>query len=118
LVFARIEGIGVEGWESERSALYRARVRTVTFGTGESWRFAPDTARDGVILRVPPAAEYPKPFRLAPNVNAMSLRIEGDGSRRLTIRFFAQRIDRTSLAGAGLGRRRSIAAQSRPDRRR
>ena len=92
VVFARIDGIGVTGWESVRAVLYRARERTVTLGAGGSWKLVPETAGDGLILRAPPLVDYPEPFRLAPDARALSLRVAGTAPRPLTVAFFAQRV--------------------------
>jgi hypothetical protein len=92
LVFARIDGIGVEGLENLRTVLYRARERTVTLGAGRAWKLVPATAGDGLIMRASPGVDYPRPFRLAPDVRAMSLRIEGVNPRPIAVRFFAQAV--------------------------
>lgn len=90
IVFARIEGIGVEGLETLRTLLYRARERTVMLGARGTWRLVPSTAGNGLIMRASPTVDYPRPFRLAPGSRTMSLRIDGAVSRPLTVRFFAQ----------------------------
>jgi hypothetical protein len=71
VVFARIEGVGVEGWERLRTFLYRARQRTVTLDGDRSWRIVPDTAADGLILRASAGADYPRPFQLAPDAHVL-----------------------------------------------
>lgn len=92
IVFARIEGLGDEGWESLRTVLYRGRQRTVTVNGGPSWRLVPETAGDGLIMRVPEGVDYPKPFRLAPAARTFSVQVQGAPSRRIDARFFAQRV--------------------------
>jgi len=92
IVFARVEGLGVGGWERLRSFAYRARDRTARFDGGGEWRVVPATAGDGLILRAPAAADFPRPFQLAPNAGRFSMRVEGGGSRPLQVSFFAQRV--------------------------
>jgi hypothetical protein len=118
MVFARINGIGVTGWESLRATLYRAPERTVKLGVGRDWKLAPDTAGDGLILRAPAAIDYPQPFRLAPDVGTMSLRIVGAAPRPLTVEFFAERIGRGPRMDSGDARRQRFVTQSGSDRRR
>ena len=92
IVFARVEGIGVEGAEAMRTLLYRARERTATLGARGTWRLVPSTAGDGLIMRASPPVDYPRPFRLAPDSQTVSLGIEGADARPLTVRFFAQSV--------------------------
>lgn len=92
LVFARVAGIGVESWESVRSLLYRARDRTATFSGGGTRRLVPATAWDGLILCAAPGADFPHPFGLAPDCNAISFHIAGVSQRPITVRFFAQAV--------------------------
>ncbi len=92
IVFARVDGIGVEGSETLRTMLYRARGRTATLGARGTWRLVPSTAGDGLIMRSSPSVDYPRPFRLAPDSHTVSLGIEGAGPRPLTVRFFAQSV--------------------------
>jgi len=94
IVFARIHGLGVDGWERLRSLAYRARDRTVTFDGERSWRLVAATAEDGLIMRAAPAVDFPRPFQLAPDAREFSVQIEGGGSRRIQVGFFAQRVGR------------------------
>jgi len=113
IVFARVEGIGVEGAEAVRTLLYRARERTATLRARGTWKLVPATAADGLIVRASSAADYPRPFRLAPDSRTMSLRVNGAASRPLTIRFFAQRV-RLRRAALGSTRCEAPPAQSTP----
>jgi hypothetical protein len=94
IVFARIHGAGVEGWEKLRSTLYRARQRTVTLDGYAVWRLVPDTAGDGLIMRAPKAVDFPEPFQLAFNASTLSVQIQGVQGRPVSIEFFAQRVGR------------------------
>lgn len=94
IVFARVSGIGVGGWEALRTALYRARERTATLGRRGSWRLVPATAGDGLILSAPRAVDYPGRFRLAPDVGSVAFQVAGAAPRPLKVEFFAQHVDR------------------------
>lgn len=93
MVFARVEGLGVSGAESIRTALYRSRQRLVALGERGTWRVVAATAADGLIVRAPTAADFPRPFAVAPNADDLTLRIEGEGPRPVSVKFFAQRIE-------------------------
>lgn len=92
LVFARVEGLGVTGAESIRTVLYRSRRRSVTLGRDGTWGMVAGTAGDGLIMRIPSAADFPPPFSVAPDADRLTLRIEGEDPRPVSVEFFAQRI--------------------------
>ncbi len=97
MVFARVDGVGVGGWEVLRSALYRARARTVELDGGRSWRLVPATAADGLILRLGQAFDYPRPFALAPDADSIAIRIAGVEERPIQVTFFGQRVGKPVL---------------------
>ena len=99
MVFARIDGVDVSGWEVLRNALYRARERTVEMDGGRPWRLVPATAADGLILRLGEAADYPRPFALAPDADSIAIRIAGVEDCPIRITFFAQRVEEPALKG-------------------
>jgi hypothetical protein len=92
MVFARVDGLGVGGWETLRTLAFRAYERTATFDGGRTWRLVPATAEDGLLLRVPPARDFPAPFRLAPDPGRVEFAVAGGGERSLAVEFFAQPI--------------------------
>jgi hypothetical protein len=92
IIFARIHGAGVEGWENLRSILYRARQRTITVDERTTWRLVPDTAEDGLIMRASPTVDFPEPFRLAPNAHVISVQIGDAQPRNIEVRFFARKV--------------------------
>jgi hypothetical protein len=77
LVLVRIDGIQVSGLEKVRTALYRALRRDISFGDGRTNRLIPGTAADGLLLRVPKQADYPKPFGLDQAPNTITLTKSG-----------------------------------------
>jgi hypothetical protein len=90
LVFAKIHGVGVSGLEAVKNFLYRAKFRHAVVNGGQGWRLVPATAGDGLVLTVPPAADFPGPaFRVSPG--ARTLRLTGK-SGPLTIDFYAMPI--------------------------
>jgi hypothetical protein len=90
-VFVRIDGIEVKGLEKVRAALYRGIERLITFDGGRTYRLVPGTAGDGIVLRVPKAADYPAPFALDQATNTVTVNKSG---RRgdLRLRFYSMPI--------------------------
>lgn len=90
-VFVRIDGIEVKGLEKVRTLLHRALERQITFDGGRINRLVPGTAADGIVLRVPKAADYPKPFTLDQATNSITVTKSG---RRgdLRLRFYSMPI--------------------------
>jgi len=91
IVFAKVDGLGVQGFERLRSFLYRARQRSVVVNGKRSWRVVPGTPGDGLILRAARHADFPAPFGLAPQAHTLTFHLAG-GERRLEISFYAQRV--------------------------
>lgn len=89
VVFARVEGLGVEGLETLRTVLYRARDRWATVDGRHSWRLVPATAADGLILGAGERVDLPAPFALSPQASSVSFQVSG-AHRRLTVSFYAQ----------------------------
>jgi hypothetical protein len=104
VVFARIHGLGVAGWERLRAALYRARDRTVTFNRTATWQLVPATAQDGLLMRAPTGVDYPRPFQLAPDAHIFSTAVEGAAPRQVAVEFFAQRV---GFPGSAILKRRA-----------
>jgi hypothetical protein len=92
IVFARVKGLGVGGWEALRTFAFRARERTATFDGGRSWRLVPATAEAGLLIRAPSGRDFPAPFRLAPDPRTVEFAVTDGGERPLAVAFFAQRI--------------------------
>lgn len=76
VVLASIHGAGVGGLEKIRASLFRANPRYIRLitkkgtGTPGTFRLVPGTAEDGLIMRAPTVADYPKPFTYAPDAEA------------------------------------------------
>jgi hypothetical protein len=64
MVLARIDGIEVGGLERVRALAYRALTRHAVLDGNRRFRLVPGTAADGLILSVPPAADFPAPLGL------------------------------------------------------
>jgi hypothetical protein len=86
-VLVRIEGVEVAGLERLRTALYRARLRQVIFDGPRRQRLIPATARDGLLLRVPPAADYPPGFSLDQRSDTLSVQVLGRSGGDIRYRF-------------------------------
>jgi hypothetical protein len=93
VVLVRIEGTQVAGLETLRTMLYRARLRQVTFDGPRRQRLVPATAGNGLLLRVPPRADYPPGFALDQRSNTIAVNILGrEGGGGLRFRFFSMPI--------------------------
>ena len=92
VVLVRIAGVQVAGLERLRTTLYRARVRQVTFDGPRRQRLIPATAADGLILRVPPAADYPPGFSLDQRSDTIAVRVLGRSGGDLRYRFSSMTI--------------------------
>ena len=91
-MLVRIEGVQVAGLERLRTALYRARVRQVTFDGPRRQRLIPATAADGLILRVPAGADYPPGFSLDQRSDTLAVRVLGRSGGDLRYRFSSMAI--------------------------
>jgi hypothetical protein len=87
VVLVRIDGVAVAGLEKLRTALYRARVRQVMFDGPRRQRLVPATAADGLLLRVPPRADYPPGFALDQRSNTIAVTVLGRSGGDLRFRF-------------------------------
>jgi hypothetical protein len=91
VVIVRIDGIGVSGLERLRTLLYRALPRHVAFDGGRVNRLVPGTAGDGIVLRVPPRADFPAPFQLDQATNTITV-LKSGRQGDLRLRFSAMSI--------------------------
>jgi hypothetical protein len=92
VVLVRIEGVQITGLERLRTTLYRARIRQATFDGPRRQRLIPATATNGLILRVPAAADYPPGFSLDQLSDTISLRVIGRSGGELQYRFSSMAI--------------------------
>lgn len=73
VVFARIHGAGVSGFERIRTFLFRAKLRFAVVNGGAAYRLVPGTAADGLIMRIPKQDDLPGPaFHLSPDAETVS----------------------------------------------
>jgi hypothetical protein len=91
VVFVRIDGIGVSGLEHLRTALYRALPRAIGFDGNRTFRLPPGTAAGGLVLRVPPQADFPAPYALDQGTETLTLTRALDRDE-VRLRFFAMPI--------------------------
>ncbi len=64
IVYAKLDGVAVSGFERIATAAFRARDRLLIFAGQGPWRLVPGTAADGLIMHVPPAVDFKAPFAL------------------------------------------------------
>jgi hypothetical protein len=74
IVYAKIEGAGVSGWERVRTFLYRARFRYIVVNGGASYRLVPGTTADGLLMNAARGVDFPRPFALSPAARTIGLR--------------------------------------------
>ncbi len=79
-IYAVLEGVDVRGSERLVNVLYRAWQRTATLDGARRFRLVPGTARNGLLLRVPPAADFAAPFALDQAAEQLSV-TRGTGSQ-------------------------------------
>ncbi|HEX5989499.1 MAG TPA: hypothetical protein VFY75_04720 [Solirubrobacterales bacterium] len=81
VVFARIEGAGVERLERISTVLFHARVRHLLVNGNDSYRLIPETAGDGLLLRGRGAFLDRSDFSPIPQARTLALTGAGDGLR-------------------------------------
>lgn len=95
LVFARVEGVEVSGFERLMTLLYRSRERSISFDGGDDYVLMPETAADGLLLRAPPRIDFPAPFALAPNADEVTFLLDGGAADApITLEFFSMEVRR------------------------
>ena len=81
VVFARVEGAGVEGLERISTFLFHARVRHLMVNGSESYRLTPETAGDELLLRGRGGFVDRSGFSPIPQARTLTLTGAGDGVR-------------------------------------
>lgn len=90
VVFGRVNGVRVSGREQAKTFLERAWHRQVSFDTVTDapastlrtppydgrYVFIPGTAEDGLLLRAAPGVDFPFPFALAPDAEAVTFYLD------------------------------------------
>jgi hypothetical protein len=92
LLYVDIDGYQPAGLEKLRQLVYRAVTRSVALdGNPNPYQIDPETAGNGLLLRVPPSADYsPAIFALNLNPKTITLRRgAGEQSDKVTLRFMA-----------------------------
>jgi hypothetical protein len=98
LLFVRVSGVAPEGLEKLWTLLWHAQPRVIALKSGAAtsspeYRLVPDTAADGLLMLVPSAADYPRPFALSPEPSAIEiLRSDNTLAPGLRYDFYAQPI--------------------------
>ena len=96
-VVARVEGVQVSGTERLRTFAARSRERTFRFEGGplggpqaREWALVEGTAGEGLLVSAPPGRDFPAPFALAPNAEAITFLLDGEGSDgEISVEYFA-----------------------------
>lgn len=90
VVFARVDGAGVEGLERISTFLFHARVRRAVVNGSQSYRLIPETAGDGLLLRGRGPFLEKHGFSPIPQARTLALTGAGDGLR---FDFFRMRVE-------------------------
>jgi hypothetical protein len=77
LVLVRIADIAPRGLERLRALLLRPARRLISLDGAQPRPFVVATAADGLLLRAPDGADYPRPFALAPDPSRIAVTREG-----------------------------------------
>ena len=89
-VYVELDGVAVSGLERIVSTLYRPAQRAIVLNGGErGYRLMPDTAANGLILRVPRALDYPVPLRLDQAADRFVVTAGAGDDRKIRARFYA-----------------------------
>jgi hypothetical protein len=95
VLVAAIDGVQVAGWERLETLFTRARARYVTINglSDLTFRVPPGTADDGLVIAVPPYANYAAPFNLNMDPRTLGVTVDGHSSGSITVRLSAVPID-------------------------
>jgi hypothetical protein len=88
-VYAEIDGVSVKGLEKLVNVAYRAAPRELVLDGNRPYRLVPGTARNGLLLRVPAALDFPAPFSLDQAAQRLSVLRRRASGRGITVRFYA-----------------------------
>jgi hypothetical protein len=89
VMVAAIDGVQVAGWERLETLFTRARPRYVIVNGSAKFRVPPGTAADGLILAVPPYADYAAPFNLNMDAHTLNVEVEGHSSGAIAVHLLA-----------------------------
>ena len=91
VVYAEADGVAVGGLDKVGAAAHRPELRYAELDRGRLFRLVPDTARNGLVMAVPPAADWPAPYGLRQNARTIAFRRNSGGQPdgRVGVRWFA-----------------------------
>ena len=87
MVIVRIHGLEPGLAERVRAMLYKGYERNAYLDNGGPNRLLPGTAEDGLVLHIPPQAEWPPGFERAPHPKTMAVARQGGGDDTLRYEF-------------------------------
>ena len=91
MVLVRVHGVGDSPLARLRTALWKSPDWHVLID-GITYRLVPGTARDGLLLAVPKAAQGSAPFAFGAPARTISIRGSSLGGDKLTYEFFTRRL--------------------------
>jgi hypothetical protein len=95
LLYVEVDGLAVGGLERLQAAAWKADLRQAIVDGEQAFRVMPGTAENGLLLGVPPEADYSDQFALDQAAETLIFTKGGDGldDGELTLRFMAQEIE-------------------------
>jgi hypothetical protein len=91
-VYVIVDGLQVRGLERLRELAYRSVTRTAVLDGQRPYRVLPETVQDGLLLRVPAAADSPGAFAFDQHASSIEFQRGSGGHGQLTLRFMAMPI--------------------------
>ena len=90
MVYMRISGAQVSGFERLRTTFFKARQRLIVLDGSKVYRLVPGTAGDGLVLRIPASLRGFAPFVQSPNPQTVAVAKEAakPGSGHLRFDFY------------------------------
>jgi hypothetical protein len=109
VLVGHVHGLEIGGLERLEMLVGRPSIRRVAVDHGPANRVAPDTVQDGLILDVPPAADFPPPFNLGQDAHTVTATIDGTEGGPVSVDLTA-----VPISAAPSGERRNRAEPERP----
>jgi hypothetical protein len=85
VLVGRVPGLEIGPLERIEMLLARPAVRRISINGEPAHRVVPDTVQDGLILDVPAAVDYPRPFNLGQDARTLTAEIEGESGGTVTV---------------------------------
>jgi hypothetical protein len=85
VLIGRVHGLEIGAFERIEMLIARPAVRRISINGEPSHRVVPDTVQDGLILDVPAAVDYPRPFNLGQDAKTLTAEVEKESGGSVTV---------------------------------